>query len=56
MPERLIRWSRWGQKVTTPIWLRRRKMRESRGWGRAIADRRQPENKVTGELAAMRVG
>ena len=31
-------------------------MRKRRGWGRAIADRRQPENKVTGELAAMRVG
>ena len=42
--------------MTTPTWLRRRQMRERRGWGRAIADRRQPENKVTGELAAMRVG
>ena len=31
-------------------------MRKRRGWGRAIADRRQPENKVTGELAAKRVG
>ena len=42
--------------MTTPTWLRRRQMRKRRGWGRAIADRRQPENKVTGELAAMRVG
>ena len=31
-------------------------MRKRQGWGRAIADRRQPENKVTGELAAKRVG
>ena len=56
VPERLIRWSMWGHQVTTPTWLRRRQMRERRGWGGAIANRRQPENKVTGELAAMRVG
>ena len=47
----------WSHQVAAPAWPSRRNRRVSRGLGRAMAERRQPErSRVRGEVAAKRVG